>query len=840
MAKHEKHTPMMQQYFSIKEQHPTSLLFFRLGDFYELFWQDAIDAAQLLDITLTKRGKSGGDEIPMAGVPHHAAENYIARLVNQGKSVVICEQVGEPTGKGPVERAVARIITPGTLSDEHLLSATDSSFLAAIISTKKFTGLAWAECASGKFFISQHTSLAEATDLLLQIRPKEILLPEQHAFETQEQVIITERPKWEFGYDRAYQILTEHFSTKDLRCFGCEEMKQGIQAAGALLQYLRYTQQSNLIHIKSLQTSQSSQHVLLDASTIKHLALTHNQSGSRSHTLYETLNQCKTPMGCRLLDQWILQPLRDFNQIQGRYQTISRLIDMQLIEPSQAVLEMIGDIERISSRIALLTARPLDLITLMHSLKQIPVLRSIIAQIPGEVVSAMLEKLTECQDEINLIEQSIKEQPATIIRDGGVIQDGYDEELDRLRNLSHSSAQFLLDLEKREQNATGLSSLKVSYNKLHGYFIEVSQGQAKSVPSHYKAKQILKNTHRYTIDELQKYEQDISHAKMRSVEQEKRLYQNILVTLQKSISTLQHLAYSIAAYDNLVSLAKTAIEKQYTQPILLKETGIEITAGKHPILDDILKEKFVANNTQLSHMQRTHIITGPNMGGKSTYMRQVALIVIMAHMGSYVPCQHAKIGPVDRIFSRIGSGDDLASGRSTFMVEMSETAYILHHATKQSLVIMDEIGRGTSTFDGLSLAQSCCLYFAKHIQCLTLFSTHFFEMTQLASHYPFIQNQHLYAAEYNQQLVFLYQLKAGAATKSYGIDVAKLAGIPDEVIDEATSILKRLETEKLEPSQHNNHLAILDEIKIDKITPKQALQILYQLKQVGLDLSLDV
>ena len=837
MATSKKQTPMMAQYLSIKAEHPNSLLFFRLGDFYELFMQDAIDAAKILDITLTKRGKSD-DAIPMAGVPHHAAENYIARLVKSGKNVVICEQVGEVTGKGPVKRAVSRIITPGTISDDHLLQQQESIYIASIYQHKKQYGLAWAECASGQFFVCQCSNEADMLALLEQISPKEVILHEQSSVLNYSS-IQTSRPKWEFGLERCYQVLTEHFQTKDLNAFGADALTVGLQAAGSLLQYLRYTQNTQLVHIKSLVHHHPSEHLMLDASTIKHLALTQNTEGGRSHTLFNTLNYCETPMGQRLLERWILQPLRDFDQIQARYQTVSHFMHIRLADKLTPVLQQAGDIERIAARIGLLTARPQDLLGLKHTLSLIPSIKKLLAKIPGHVVSELINALEDVADEINIIEHAISEQTASIIRDGGVLRDGYNEALDDLRQLSKDRNQFLVNLEKQEQESTGLSTLRVSYNKIHGYFIEVSQTQAKSVPSHYKAKQILKNVHRYTIEELLRYEQDISTAKIRSIELEKKLYTELLVNLQCSISKFQKISQSIAVLDNLLSFSVIATLRQYKQPILLKDPGIEIHSGKHPVLAEILQDSFVANHTNLSHAQRTHVITGPNMGGKSTYMRQVALLVIMAHIGSYLPCEHAKIGPIDKIFSRIGSGDDLASGRSTFMVEMSEMAYILNNATQQSLVLIDEIGRGTSTFDGLSLAQSCCLYLAQNIQNLTLFSTHFFEITLLAQNNPCIYNVHLTAAEHEQDLVFLYQLQPGAAKKSYGLWVAKLAGIPNAVITDAKLVLQSLESKKPTNTSKPQQLAILDQVNLSKTSPKQALQLLFQLKQCGLDLLVD-
>lgn len=542
-------------------------------------------------------------------------------------------------------------------------------------------------------------------------------------------------------------------------------------------------------------------------------------------------------MGQRLLEKWILNPLRDFDHIQSRYQTVSRIINMGLTEPSQILLQQIVDIERIVSRIGLLSSRPHDLIALAHTLEIMPAIKEILCRIPGHSVNTLSDALVDCSHITHLIHQTIQPEAGNLLREGGIIQNGIDPDLDKLRQMGKHDADFLLKLEQQEQLATQLSSLKISYNKIHGYFIEVSQQQAKKVPAHYKAKQILKNVHRYTVDELQRYEQEISHAHIKAIEKEKQIYLELLTQLQAFIPILQKISQAIAVYDNLVSFSEIAISEDLVQPILQKDIGIEIQQGKHPIIKSILKNDFIANNTCLNQVSRTHVITGPNMGGKSTYMRQVALLVIMAHMGSYIPARSAKIGPIDRIFSRIGSGDDLTSGRSTFMVEMSETAYILNHATQQSLVLIDEIGRGTSTFDGLSLAQSCCLYFANKIQCLTLFSTHFFEITSLAKQYPHIENYHLAASEFEQQLVFLYQLKAGACTKSYGIWVAKLAGIPQELIHNAQRILQQLESHKIANKQPNQ-LALLEQVQLEKTSPKQALQILYQLKQAGLDLDI--
>lgn len=828
-----QHTPMIQQYLSLKEGHPNALLFYRLGDFYELFFDDAVEIARLLDITLTKRGKSGGKEIPMAGVPHHAAENYIARLVKLGKHVVICEQVGDPkTSKGPVERQVTRLITPGTLTDDAYLEPSDASVVATLFKKGSLYGIAWCECASGRFSVSSVNSLNHAVEILQQIQPKELLCPEDQQPPEVLNSIGTYRSKWDFHYDRAYERLCQHFGTQSLHAFGCEDMPQAISAAGALLAYLQFTLKTNLAHINTLNAPALDQNLIIDHATAQHLALTRNSQGTRSFTLWSELNHCQTIMGQRRLEQWILNPLRDPEAIQERTQMVARLLDSVRIEPIQTLLSNIHDIERITSRISMLNAKPGDLIALASSLRSMPSLRSHV-NIPGALPERISINLHDYPLITQLIESAIQPEPAPIIRDGGVIRDGYDTQLDTLRQSSHASGDYLLKLEAQEKENTQLSSLKVSFNKVHGYFIEVSATQAKQVPSHYKPKQILKHTQRFTIEALERFEQNVSHAGMKAIEREKQLYLQILTQIQPEVAKLQKTASAIASLDIITAFAYYAQIHNAQPAILTKDIGIEIYSGKHPVVAPLRKDKYVSNHTHLSHMQRMHIITGPNMGGKSTYMRQVATLVIMAHIGSYLPCAQAKIGPIDRIFTRIGSGDDVTGGRSTFMVEMSETAHILNHATAQSLVIIDEIGRGTSTFDGLSLAHSCCLYLAQHTQCLTLFATHFFELTQLSKNHPYICNYHFSAAEHHDELVFLYQLKPGAATKSYGLAVAKLSGIPQTVIDQANIVLKQLEANKATPTQNTSN-PILDQVNLDKTSPKQALKILHLLKQPSL------
>ncbi len=822
---------MMQQYLAIKAEHPDALLFYRLGDFYELFNQDAIDAANLLNITLTKRGKSSEDAIPMAGVPHHAAENYIARLVKQGKHVVICEQVGDPKlSKGPVERKVSRIITPGTLSDEAFLDQNDTSIVVSIVQHKNHIGVAWCECASGTFQTVEVKTIAQANEIIQQIQPKEIIYPEDQKIDDSYLNIARPRSKWDFKYDRSYERLCEHFNAKDLRAFGCDDLKSAVTAAGGLLAYMSHTAQTQLSHIVSLSVPTLNQYIIIDQATAKHLALTKNQEGTSQHTLFSQLNFCKTPMGARLLKSWIQKPLRDTEAIQDRTQFVSRIIDMKATEHYQSLLSEISDIERISARIGLSSARPVDLLGLANSLLVLPHIEQLLDQIPGELPASLKQTLNINQEIAQHIQDTISEDAPALIRDGGVIKDGVDPELDELRSHGQQNSEFLIQLEQKEKQSTELSSLKVAYNKVQGYFIEVSIAQAKLVPSHYKPKQILKNVQRFTIEELERFEQNLSHASIKALEKEKIIYQNLIEQLKPYIPALQNIAQSIASIDILISFSQCA-DEHHTPAVLTKQVGIEITHGKHPILEPLLKDQFVPNNTHLTHLQRMHMITGPNMGGKSTYMRQVALLVIMAHIGCYLPCRHAKIGPIDRIFSRIGSGDDLTSGRSTFMVEMSEAAYIMHHATAKSLVIIDEIGRGTSTYDGLALAKSCCLYLAQKTQCITLFATHFFELTKLSKSHPYIQNFHLTAAEHGEHLAFLYQLQPGAATKSFGLAVAKLAGMPQSIITHAQQYLTELENQKVVQPSKPNPLA---NINLEKVTPKQALSILYSLKQPNL------
>ncbi|MDC3180965.1 DNA mismatch repair protein MutS [Gammaproteobacteria bacterium] len=826
-------TPMMQQYLAIKEEHPNALLFYRLGDFYELFHQDAIEAASLLNITLTKRGKSTGDAIPMAGVPHHAAENYIARLVKQGKHVVICEQVGDPkNSKGPVERKVSRIITPGTVSDEAFLDHQETSVVVSVVQTKHYVGIAWCECASGKFHTIEVKSIHQALEVIQQIQPKEIVYPEEQQPLNYPQNIHQLRSKWDFKYERAYERLCEHFKTQDLRAFGCENLKGAICAAGGLLAYLNHTAQTNLPHIFKLSVPVLNQYIIIDHATTKHLALVKNQEGKTKNTLFSKLNHCKTPMGQRLLKSWILKPLRDTESIQARTQFVSRVLDMDSCNTYQTYLSEISDIERISARIGLCTARPADLLGLAKSLAVLPKITHLLEQMPSELPISLKQMLTISHTVTQSIIDTISEEAPALIRDGNVIKDGVDQILDELRSHGQQNSDFLIQLEAQEKETTQLCSLKVAYNKVQGYFIEVSLAQAKSVPPHYKPKQILKNVQRFTIETLERFEQNLSHASMKALVREKQLYLALISQLQPYIPNLQQIAHAISTIDVLISFVQCA-DQHHVPAILTKNTGVEIIQGTHPILAPILEDDFIPNNTHLTQLQRMHVITGPNMGGKSTYMRQVALLVIMAHIGCYLPCKQAKIGPIDRIFSRIGSGDDLASGRSTFMVEMSEAAYIMHHATAKSLVIIDEIGRGTSTYDGLALANSCCLYLAQHTQCLTLFATHFFELTKLSTLHPYIQNFHLTAAEHGEHLAFLYQLQAGAATKSFGLAVAKLAGMPDTILKQAQQYLDELENKTM-PSQPAPDR--LGNINLEKITPKQALSILYSLKQPKLNL----
>lgn len=797
------HTPMMQQYLRLKADHPDALMFYRMGDFYELFFEDAHKAAKLLDITLTHRGQSAGQPIAMAGVPFHAVENYLAKLVKLGESVVICEQVGDPAAsKGPVERQVSRIITPGTLSDDSLLEKRRDNILVAVnsyhASSSEF-GIASLDISSGQFTVLQVPSLNALITELSRLQPAELLISESLPIpENLTSIIageqrIRKRPVWEFETTTATRLLTQQFQTQDLKGFGCDGIPLAIGAAGCLLQYAKHTQRSALPHIQSLKVEYHEDSIILDTATRHNLELTQNLSGGQEHTLAAIYDHTATAMGGRLLRRWINRPLRNHTLLMGRQMIIQELLDKQMFSPLHSILGHMGDIERILARIALKSARPRDLVQLRQALATLPELRALLPLPLTPPLAILIQQIGDFSALHHLLERAILENPASIIREGGVIKRGYDSEFDELQALSENAGQYLLDLEQRERERTQITTLKVGYNRVHGYFIETSRLQSQQVPGDYLRGQTLKNTQRFTTTELKEFEGKILSSRSRALAREKQIYDELLDLLITELPRLQTTASALAELDALNNLAERAHSLDLRMPEFSPNLGISIIEGRHPVVEQVVNQPFVPNDTLLNENQRTLIITGPNMGGKSTYMRQTALIVLLAHIGSFVPAKHAVMGPIDRIFTRIGAADDLASGRSTFMVEMTETANILHNATEKSLVLIDEIGRGTSTFDGLSLAYACALYLAENIRSLTLFATHYFELTHLADTVSGISNSHLSAVLHDDTIIFLHKLKPGPANQSYGLQVAKLAGIPSAVIQQAKQKLASLE-----------------------------------------------
>ncbi|WP_457676359.1 DNA mismatch repair protein MutS [Thiolapillus sp.] len=842
---------MMQQYLRIKADYPDMLVFYRMGDFYELFYEDAEKAARLLDITLTARGKSAGQPIPMAGVPYHAAENYLARLIRQGESVAICEQVGDPAkSKGPVERKVVRIVTPGTVTDEALLEERQDNLLAALWEDDGRYGLACLDLGSGRFSVQEPENAEALAGELERLKPAELLLEEDWTLPpgTPEIRGITRRPAWHFDLDAARALLLRQFGTRDLAGFGVEDMPLALMAAGALLQYVKETQQAALPHITALQVESRDQALVIDAATRRNLELDQSQSGQKRHSLAGLLDQTATAMGSRLLRRWINRPLRDQAAIAARHDAIAAFLQQDSLDELQGLLRGVGDIERILARVALKTARPRDLATLRDSLALLPELQQALAGLDSPLIRKLAGQAGEHPDLVDLLRRAIRENPPMLIRDGGVLAEGWDNRLDELRHLSQNADQFLLDLETRERERTGIASLKVSYNRVHGYYIEISKTQADQAPPDYVRRQTLKAAERFITPELKKFEDQVLSARERALAREKALYDELLDRLQPDIAALQECAGALAALDVLVNLAQRALELNLSRPELSEEPGLRIEEGRHPVVEQSLDNPFVPNDLYFDDRRRMLIVTGPNMGGKSTYMRQCALIVIMACAGSFVPAREARIGPVDRIFSRIGASDDLAGGRSTFMVEMEETANILHNATRESLVLMDEVGRGTSTFDGLSLAWACAVELATRIQACTLFATHYFELTTLPEEYPGVVNVHLDAVEHGEGIVFMHAVKEGPANQSYGLQVAALAGVPREVIQRARQRLAELENAaRRHAEQDTPQLALqlaaetpapspalerLKEINPDELTPRQALDLLYELKKL--------
>ncbi|WP_423783699.1 DNA mismatch repair protein MutS [Frischella perrara] len=842
------HTPMMQQYLKLKAENPDILLFYRMGDFYELFYDDAKKASQLLDISLTKRGASAGEPIPMAGVPYHAVESYLARLIAMGESVAICEQIGDPAlSKGPVERKVVRIVTPGTVSDELLLEDRKDNLLAAIWQEKSGYGFATLDISSGRFNVFECDSADTMQAELQRTSPVEILYPEdfQSMSLIENRSGLRRRPLWDFDLSTAKQQLNLQFATKDLIGFGVEKADKALRAAGCLLQYVKDTQKTSLPHIRSITKQSQDKFVILDAATRRNLEITENLAGGTDNTVAAILDKTQTAMGSRMLKRWLHTPIRDRLILSQRQNSIEELQEHYLV--IQPLLKQIGDIERILARLALRSARPRDFARLRDSYNHLPQLQFELNALNDPYLQALCHTIGTFDEIANLLNNAIIETPPVLIRDGGVIAEGYHEELDQLRLLSAGATNYLEQLEVRERETLGIDTLKIGFNAVHGYYIQVSRGQSHLVPVHYTRRQTLKNAERYIIPELKEYEDKVLTSKGKALALEKVLYDQLFDILLPQLESMQKSAEALAELDVLTNLAERAQTLNYTKPQLSIDKGINIQNGRHLVVEQVLSEPFIANSLNLSQQRRMLIITGPNMGGKSTYMRQTALIALLAYMGSFVPASNAIIGPIDRIFTRIGASDDLASGRSTFMVEMTETANIMHNATEHSLILMDEIGRGTSTYDGLSLAWACVEMLVNQIKAMTLFATHYFELTQLPEQINSIYNVHFDAIEHENTIAFRHTVQEGAASKSYGIAVAGLAGVPNIILKRAKQKLKELEshyqqsaTSHVDSSQLSL-ISIPDESKVelelqqidpDSLTPREALDVLYRLKRL--------
>ncbi len=856
----EQHTPLMRQFFAAKAEHPDVLLFFRMGDFYELFHDDARKAAKLLDITLTQRGSSAGQPIPMAGVPHHASEGYLARLVALGESVAICEQIGDPaTSKGLVERKVVRIVTPGTVTDEALLDERRDTLLLAISRNKHGYGLAWADLASGRLRANEVEGDDALDAELARLQPAEVLIADEDGWPpaVREARGLRRRAPWLFDADSGRRQLLQFFAVHDLAAFGIDDKPRAIAAAAALLGYIEETQKQRLPHLRAIALEQSDEAIAMNAATRRHLELDTRVDGDLKATLLGVLDSTVTPMGGRLLRRWLHRPLRDRRVLDERHHAVATLIDACADDALRSEFRALGDLERILSRIALRSARPRDLSTLRDGLAMLPALRGILAPLDSPRLQSLADALGEHAADAHLLRTAVVEQPPVLARDGGVIADGYDTELDELRHLSSHADQFLIDLEARERAATGIATLKVGYNRVHGYFLEISKGQSGKAPVHYTRRQTLTGAERYITEELKGFEDKVLSARERALSREKLLYEGLLDALNQSLEPLRRCASALSELDVLAGFGERARALDWNAPKLVDDPGIHIERGRHPVVEALRDAPFEPNDLLFDAGTRMYVVTGPNMGGKSTYMRQNALIVLLAHIGSFVPAARAVIGPIDRILTRIGAGDDLARGQSTFMVEMSETSYILHHATEQSLVLMDEIGRGTSTYDGLALADACARHLASVNRSHTLFATHYFELTTLAEPGSGIANVHLDAVEHrdgagNESLVFMHAVKPGPANRSFGLQVAALAGLPQVVVRQARARLSELERHNRDapptlmtaqamdsPQQiglfaaSSAALDALAALDPDELTPKQALEALYRLKALG-------
>src|SRR5256885_871130 len=832
---------LMQQYLRLKAQYPDILLFYRMGDFYEMFYDDAERASRLLDLTLTTRGASAGAPIKMAGVPYHAVEQYLAKLVRIGESVAICEQIGDPaTSKGPVDRQVTRIVTPGTLTDSELLEEKADNLLLALSRTKGAVGLAWLNLASGELRVTEIAPHLLENELR-RIAPAEILAAEGT---TLSGFAVTRLPEWHFDFDAGRKILLKQLGAATLAGYGCEDLEPAIGAAGALLEYARKTQGQALAHVAAVIPERASEYLRMDAATRRNLELTETLRGEPAPTLFSVLDACATGMGSRLLRHWLHHPLRDHSELNERLEAVAALAEAHA--GIAKLLRRFADVERITGRIALKNARPRDLSSLRDSLALLPELEPAVPR-GAPLLAKTLDDLEVPAECLALLKRAVLEDPASMVRDGGVIADGYSRELDELRALQTDSGTFLAELESCERARTGIPNLRVAYNSVHGFYIEITNAHAAKVPADYRRRQTLKNAERYITPELKAFEDKALSARDRALALEKSLYDELVEALNGHVPTLQRIARAISQADVLAAFGAAAAARNYVRPQFVDERLVEIEGGRHPVVEAQI-ENFIANDCRLWPMRTLLLITGPNMGGKSTYMRQVALITLMTHVGSFVPARAARIGPIDQIFTRIGAADDLAGGRSTFMVEMTESASILHNATDKSLVLMDEVGRGTSTFDGLALAWAIARHLVEKNRSLSLFATHYFEMTRLALEYKEVANVHLDAVEHKDSIVFLHAVDEGPASQSYGLQVAALAGVPKPVISRARKYLELLEesaiargntadlfapTKAPEPEPAADPLRDeLANINPDELSPREALELLYRLKKL--------
>jgi len=851
-----EHTPMMQQYLRIKAQQPNVLLFYRMGDFYELFYADAERAARLLNITLTRRGTSAGAPIPMAGVPVVSVEQYLARLVKLGESVAICEQIGDPaTSKGPVERKVMRVVTPGTVTDTGLLNAKADAALAAVHVDRKrgMVGIAWLVLASGDLRATE-APLARLGSELARIAPSEMLVAEANADSLPAAGVVAQSvPDWHFDPARGHELLCRQFEVATLQAYGVEDMPAVLAACAALLTYAQQTQSERLAHVTTLRLESETDFVVLDPVTRRNLELTEPLWRDDGPTLFKLLDGCATGMGSRRLRHWLHHPLRDRHPAAARHDVIEALLDhgahAQLLDD----LRQVPDIDRIAGRIALKSARPRELAALRDALPRLDRAAALAAALPAALAQQLALAAAAPTGLADGLTRTLLPEPAFAPRDGDVIAPGFDAELDELRALRDNAGAFLLDLEGRERARTGIANLRVEYNRVHGFYIEVTQGQLDKVPDDYRRRQTLKNAERFITPELKAFEDKALSAQERARNRERELYEALLAGLAAQVAALLRAADAIASLDALAALALHAERAQWVRPRLTDAPGLELKALRHPVVEREL-ETYVPNDCQLAPDRRLLVITGPNMGGKSTYMRSVALAALLAYVGSYVPASGARLGPIDRILTRIGAADDLARGASTFMVEMTEAAAILNSATERSLVLMDEIGRGTSTFDGLALAGAIARELAEKNRCFTLFATHYFELTQLAESIPQVANVHVAAAESRGKVVFLHEVRDGPASQSYGLAVAQLAGVAPAVVRRARALLVQLEeraagtrpqldlfaagapaSAEPEPADalHDALRARLASVDVDALTPRAALDLLYELRELA-------